>query len=151
MTTWEIFGHYSGTTLAIFGRYLRVGNYLETTNGRPRYYLGMVTTWGPLGHYLDAARQYLGTAWEIIGYYFCTLGLLGDFLLTNGVTYLPLPCGLHMTIFIAICVWSFTIGTVVFAIQLHSRPISWYLFVVIALFALAMNYSFSWWESGLAY
>ena len=83
MTTWEIFGHYSGTTLAIFGRYLRVGNYLETTNGRPRYYLGMVTTWGPLGHYLDAARQYLGTAWEIIGYYFCTFGSLGDFLLAH--------------------------------------------------------------------
>ena len=28
-----------------------------------------------------------------------------------------------MIIFLAICVWSFTIGTVVFAIQLHSRPI----------------------------
>ena len=28
-----------------------------------------------------------------------------------------------MIIFLAICVWSFSIGTVVFAIQLHSRPI----------------------------
>ena len=42
-----------------------------------------------------------------------------------------------MTIFITIFVWSFIIDTVVFAVQVHSRPIL-YLFVASALFTLLL-------------